>query len=333
MDIKEWFRPASSGWGMVFSRRWLNEEREPKAVLVIAHGMSEHSGRYDHFARFLAEKGFAVYMNDHPGHGRSAQIKGHFADKDGWEHTVSDLNALMDQAAGNHPGLPLFLMGHSMGSFLTRCYIVRYGQRLGGCVICGTMGQIPGVPLGRALASAQCRLLGPRSSGKSIDKLVSSGYNKRIEHPVNASAWLSRDDAVCKKFQADPLCGFPFTAGGYRDLFTGLSEISSPHWPSRVPKELPILLIAGEEDPVGSYGQGPRQVTEALRRAGVRDVTLKLYPGMRHEVLNELGKETVYEDVLGWLSKTLEALPSGPLAPTAGPAGGRSGADDAASAE
>ena len=124
---------------------------------------------------------------------------------------------------------------------------------------------------------------------------------------MNGSAWLSRDDEVCRRFQADPLCCFPFTAGGYRDLFTGLREISAPQWAGRVPKELPVLLIAGEEDPVGNYGQGPQQVADALRVAGVRRVELKLYPGMRHEVLNELGKEEAYEDVLRWLNGRLPA--------------------------
>lgn len=300
MQVKEWFRPASSGWGMVFSRSW--QEEAPKAVIVIAHGMAEHSARYDHFARYLAENGFAVYMNDHPGHGHSAQIKGHFADEDGWEHTVRDLNALMDEALKAHPDLPAFLMGHSMGSFLTRSFLIRYGQRLTGSVICGTMGNNPGVALGRAMASAQCKLMGPRSSGKTISKLVSSDYNKRIENPVNGSAWLSRDDEVCKKFQADPLCDFPFTAAGYRDLFTGLCEITSPQWAEQVPKELPIFLIAGDQDPVGNYGEGPVQVADALKKAGVRDVQCKIYPGMRHEVLNEIGKEEVYSDVLNWLN-------------------------------
>lgn len=307
VEVNEWFRPASSGWGQIFSRSWVEEDSDPKAVILIAHGMAEHSGRYDHFARFLCENGFAVYMNDHAGHGRSAQIKGHFADKDGWECVVKDLNALMDQAVERHPGLPIFLMGHSMGSFLTRSFIVRYGERLTGCVICGTMGKNPGVPVGKAVSAAQIRLMGPRSRGDRISRLTSAGYNKRIENPVNGSAWLSTDDAVCRAFEADPLCDFPFTAAGYRDLFVGLAEISSPQWAQKVPKELPILLIAGDQDPVGNYGEGPKQVAGWLQAAGVRSVQLKLYPGMRHEVLNEIGKEEVYADVLGWLDTLLPA--------------------------
>lgn len=299
---KEWTRSASGGNSRIFSRSWV-EDSAPQAVVVIAHGMAEHSARYDSFAVFLAEHGYAVYMNDHAGHGRSAQINGHFSDENGWENVVSDLNALMDQAAENHPGLPLFLMGHSMGSFLSRSFLTRYGTRLSGCILCGTMGKNPGVKPGKALASLQCRLRGPRSRGKFIDKLAFGSYNKRIEQPVNQFAWLSRDEDICKSYAADKMCGFEFTAAGYRDLFTGLEEISSPTWAANVPKEVPIYLVAGTEDPVGNYGEGPKQVAEQLKAAGVKNVELKLYPGMRHELLNELGKEQVYSDILAWLEK------------------------------
>lgn len=304
ITVNEWFRPASSGWGQIFSRSWQGSTA-PRAVLILVHGMAEHSGRYDHFARFMAENGFAVYMNDHAGHGRSAQIKGHFADQNGWACVVKDLDALIAQTQEKHPGLPLLIMGHSMGSFLTRSYIARYTRPLAGCVLCGTMGKNPGVPAGKLLAAAQMRLMGPRSVGKRLNALACAGYNKRIEHPVNASAWLSTDDSVCRAFEADPLSNFPFTAAGYHDLFTGLAEISSPQWAARVPKDLPVLLIAGDQDPVGNYGEGPRQVAAMLQAAGVKNVSLTLYPGMRHEVLNETGKEAVYADVLAWLSDRL----------------------------
>lgn len=312
IEVKEWFRPAASGWGQIFSRSWTesNPETDPKAVIIIAHGMAEHSGRYDHFARFLAENGFAVYMNDHAGHGRSAQIKGHFADENGWECVVKDLKALMDQAVAQHPHLPVFFMGHSMGSFLARSFITRYGQALSGCILCGTRGYTPGiVPAGKALASAQVKLFGPRSTGKKLNALATAGYNNRIENPVNSSAWLSRDNKVCKAFEADPLSNFPFTAAGYRDMLTGIGEISSLEWARRVPKDLPVFLAAGDADPVGNYGEGPRQVANWLQTAGVRSVQLKLYPGMRHEILNEIGKEEVYADMLNWLVQQLEDAP------------------------
>lgn len=300
---KEWTRPASSGEGEIFSRSWTGES--PRAVIQLVHGMAEHSGRYDHFARFLAANGFAVYANDHAGHGMSARQQGYFAARNGWEHVVRDLDALMDEAAGEHPGLPLFLLGHSMGSFLSRSYLARYGERLSGCILCGTMGENPGVKAGKALAALQCRLRGPRSSGRLLDKIATGSYNSRIQNPVNSAAWLSTVDEVCIRFAADAMCGFPFTALGYYDLFTGLTEISSPQWAAQVPQSLPVFLVAGEEDPVGSYGEGPRQVAGWLREAGVKQVDLKLYPGMRHEILNEKDKEQVYADLLAWLQGLL----------------------------
>lgn len=300
---KEWTRPASSGEGEIFSRSWTGEF--PRAVIQLVHGMAEHSGRYDHFARFLAANGFAVCANDHAGHGMSARQQGYFAARNGWEHVVQDLNALMDEAAGEHPGLPLFLLGHSMGSFLSRSYLARYGERLSGCILCGTMGENPGIRAGKALAAMQCRLRGPKSAGRLLDKIATGSYNSRIKNPVNSAAWLSTVDQVCLDFAADAMCGFPFTASGYYDLFTGLAEITSPQWAARVPQNLPIFLVAGEEDPVGSYGEGPKQVASWLREAGVKQVSLKLYPGMRHEILNEKDKEQVYADLLGWLQGLL----------------------------
>lgn len=296
---KEWTRPATSGEGEIFSRSWIGEA--PIAVIELVHGMAEHSGRYGHFARFLAENGFAVYANDHAGHGMSARQQGYFAARDGWSCVVGDINALMDEAAAGHPGLPLFLFGHSMGSFLSRSYLTRFGGRLSGCVLCGTMGENPGIKAGKAMAALQCKLRGPRSPGRLLDKMATGSYNSRIKNPVNRSAWLSTVDQVCRDFEADPMCGFPFTASGYLDLFTGLESITSPQWARQVPKALPILLIAGEEDPVGSYGQGPRQVAAWLREAGVARVDLELYPGMRHELINEQGNERVYAQVLSWL--------------------------------
>lgn len=306
IERKEWTRKASGEPGRIFSRSWKSESTPAKAVVEIAHGMAEHSARYDAFAAFLAERGYAVYMNDHAGHGRSAQINGHFADKNGWENVVSDLNALMDEAERENPGLPLFLMGHSMGSFLSRSFLTRYGQRLSGCILCGTMGQNPGVKPGKTLAELQCRLRGPRSRGKLLDKLAFGSYNKRIENPVNKFAWLSTDEDNCKAYAADKMCGFEFTAAGYRDLFTGLEEVSSPQWAAAVPKELPIYLVAGLEDPVGNYGEGPRQVADMLKSAGVKNVELTLYPEMRHELLNEIGRQKVYDDILSWLETRME---------------------------
>ena len=298
----EWYRTAADG-EKIFSRSWVCEH--PDGVLVIAHGMAEHSARYDDLACYLAEGGFAVYMNDHRGHGQTGPVDGWFAESGGWEKVVEDLHDLAKEAAGQHPGLPVFLMGHSMGSFLARSYLTRYGRELAGCILSGTAGPNPATGLALKLASFQCRLAGSRSKGKLLNRMAFGAYNKRIEKPVNAFAWLSRDEQVCRVYEQDPKCGFPFTAGGFRDLFTGLTEISAPEWAGKVPPELPVFLLAGEEDPVGAYGAGPTAVAESLKAAGGKEITLKLYPGMRHECHNELGKEEVYQDVLGWLDEHL----------------------------
>lgn len=304
IERKEWTRPASSGQGEIFSRLWAGEK--PRAILEIAHGMAEHSGRYDAFAAYMAEQGFAVCMNDHAGHGKSAVVQGHFAEENGWDFVVEDLHALMEEVKGRYPGLPCFLMGHSMGSFLSRSYLVTHGEGLSGCILCGTMGTNPGARWGRLLAALQKKIKGPRSPGKLLDRLATGGYNKRIQNPVNRSAWLSTVDEVCRAYETDPDCGFVFTAAGYEDLFSAVMAVNSREWAGKVPAGVPIYLVAGEEDPVGNYGKGVREVYERLRAAGKTDTRLKLYPGKRHELLNESNREEVYADILnclnGWLS-------------------------------
>ena len=256
---REWTSPAALGEGEIYSCAWTGPQ--VRQVLLLAHGMAEYSGRYDSFTRYLAQRGIAVYANDHAGHGKSTQPQGHLGD---WDACVEDLRRLSRDAGKDFPEAPQALLGHSMGSFLARSYAAKYGAGLSGCVLCGTMGKNPGVPLGRALASLQCKIAGPKSRGRLLSLLAFAGYNKKIPHPVNGSAWLASDDQVCLDYEADPLCGFPFTAAGYRALFTGVASISGTGWASQVPKDLPLLLLAGEEDPVGAWGKGPRQVAQWL---------------------------------------------------------------------
>ena len=201
MKSSEWTSPAHSGEGEIFSRLWAHEE--PRAVLLLVHGMAEHSARYADFGSFLAENGFAVFMNDHAGHGRSAVVQGHFADRDGWEHVLADLHRLEADARAKYPGLPVFIFGHSMGSFLTREYIARWGGGLSAAVICGTMGANPLLGFARALASLQAAVKGPKSPGKLIESLSTGGYHKQFpgEGP---SAWLAADKSVIEIPELDP---------------------------------------------------------------------------------------------------------------------------------
>ena len=304
---KTFTHPAASGQGQIFSRVWTGEA--PKYILQIAHGKCEHSGRYDDFDAFMAENGFAVYMNDHVGHGETARLNGdpfgHFGDKNGWENTVKDMKSLTDIAKKEHPGLPVVLLGHSMGSFLARSYIARYGKELSGCVICGTMGTGSPAGVAKALATLQCIFKGPKSPAPLLTRLTTGSNDEQMGIPDDGTSWLSTDPAVCKAFAEDPLCGFEFTAGGFKDLFTGVAEISSKSWAKKVPINLPLFFIAGADDPVGNYGKGPVQVADMLKAAGVRDIEVKIYPGMRHEILNEREKQIPYADVLNWFKRHL----------------------------
>jgi alpha-beta hydrolase superfamily lysophospholipase len=296
---KQWFRKASGGEGEIFSRLWTDSN--PKAILQIAHGMAEYSERYLEFAKFFAENGYAVCMEDHAGHGPHAKQLGFFAEKDGWESVLNDMHALSDEVAALFPGKPVFLMGHSMGSFLSRSYIVRWGNTLAGCILSGTMGPNPAAALGKTLAGITATFKGKRATANLIAKITAGSNQGKFKNDPYQSAWLTRDIARVQKFENDPFCGFPFTAAGYRDLFTGILEINAADWAGKVPKTLPMYLYSGEDDPVGNYGAGVKKVYESLKASNVADVKLKLYKGGRHEMHNEINQKEVYTDVLNWL--------------------------------
>jgi alpha-beta hydrolase superfamily lysophospholipase len=299
------FRPASSGNGHIYYQVWTPpDDAAPRAVIQIAHGMSETLARYIPFAQYLAASGFVVCMNEHAGHGPYAETLGYFARRNGTDYLVEDMKRLMDEVneAYNPDGkLPVFLLGHSMGSFLARLYAARYGKQLAGLVLSGTSGKVLGVGAGKAIATVQKKAKGPESTGKLLTVIVFGTYNRKIKNPVNRVAWLSRDDAVCKAYRQDPYCGFRFTAGGYYDLFYMNGKVNRARWYKKVPAQLPILLFSGSDDPVGAYGKGVIEVYRKLRQSGHADVTATLYPGGRHEMLNEINKEEVYADTLHWL--------------------------------
>ncbi|GHU99015.1 hydrolase [Spirochaetia bacterium] len=298
---KQWYREASGGEGELFSRVWADEA--PKAVLQIAHGMAEHSERYTEFATLLAENGYAVCMEDHAGHGPHTKNKGFFAEKDGWLSVVNDMKGLMDEVTAQYPGLPVFLMGHSMGSFLARSYIVRYGDELSGCILSGTMGPNPILKVAKLLSAITAVCKGKRAEAKLIGAITGGANQGKFKNEGSPFAWLTTEKAEVQKYEDDPFCGFVFTVAGYGDLFDGILEITAPGWANRVPKSLPVYIYSGEDDPVGDYGKGVKQVFEALKACYVEDVEIKLYRGGRHEMHNEVNKQEVYADVLAWLDK------------------------------
>lgn len=292
----------SQGEGRIHACRW-TPEGEIRGVVQLVHGIAEHTLRYDGFARYLNSLGFLVTAEDHMGHGKSMVTQGYFAG--GWFTAVEDTVRLLNMTREEFPGKPYFLFGHSMGSFITRTILEKHPELpLAGAVICGT-GWMPAAVLavGETVCRGVCRKKGEREPSEALEKLVFGGYNKRVEHPRTAFDWLSRDNASVDAYIGDPLCGFTASAGLLRDMLGGIRYNQKPENLRAMNRELPVFFIAGGDDPVGSYGSGVRRAAEAFRKAGMKDVSLRIYPLCRHEILNEINREEIYEDVAQWLEK------------------------------
>ncbi len=294
--------PSSNGRDTVSYCVW--KPASPRAVVQLAHGMQEYVQRYDSFARYLAKNGFVVAGNDHLGHGQTAPTDddlGFTGEGGGADAMIADLHTLTGLLRSQFKGLPLILIGHSMGSFLARCAVADYPGAYDAAVFIGTSG--PGMPTGAGKALARWRMFrrGERYRSNLIAKVAFGSYNSRYEGPVNDKSWISRDTEIVKAYIADKYCNYPFTARGFYDLFELLGRISRKDWAAKLPKAMPILLTSGEMDPVGGFGKGVREVHRRLEKAGIIDLTLKLYPGARHEILNEINRTEVYADILAWL--------------------------------
>lgn len=296
---------SSTGINKIHVKKCLTDST-PRAVVQIAHGIAEHCGRYTDFMRFLAENGFAVYADDHLGHGKSVLIgseKGFFAEKDGWKHVVSDLALLHDIAAAENPGIPYVMFGHSMGSFLTRNYMIDHPDKYDYAILSGTGHQDALTVLGgNIIAEALVLKNGPYSSGKMLDDIAFGSYLDKIEKPRTKFDWLSRDKKEVDKYIADPMCGFVCTASLYRDMMNGLKYITSKSNIAKMDKSKPVYFMSGDADPVGDYGKGVERAYKAFCDAGLHDVMIRLYPGGRHEMLNETNRDAVYNDILEWLN-------------------------------
>lgn len=286
--------------------RWI-PEGEVRAVVLLVHGMAEHIERYREFAQYLANHGILAAGHDHLGHGRSASEKeyGYFASTHGDRTLVRDIHTLCRTIKKDYPDVPCVLFGHSMGSFLTRQYLCSFGTQLDGAVICGT-GCMPEALLRMALVlcRAQARMFGWKYRSRLLSFLTSGSFNLRFRPNRTSADWLCKDEKTVDQYVSDPMCGFRFTLNGYYNLFLSMLKTGRREYLERMPRRLPVLFIAGAEDPVGGCGKGVMRAVQLFQDVGMKHVECKLYAGDRHEILNETDRQTVFEDVLGWLRST-----------------------------
>ena len=310
MVRNEFTFPSADGHTSIHAVEWA-PEGEIRAVLQISHGVAEYILRYEPFAEYLTAHGFAVVGHDHLGHGQSVAegaARLYFGPKGSWNWVVDDIYTRRQLAGKRFPGVPYFLLGHSMGSFLARTYLIRYPGTVDGAIIMGTGQMAPAVIAGgRAVAAEEVRRVGEDQSSPLVQKLAFDAYNKRFAPNRTAFDWISvsTDNVDC--YIADPLCGENPTIGLFREMLGGLRFIAKPENLRKMNLNTPILFISGEMDPVGDCGKGVKRAYESFRKAGVRNVSLKLYPELRHEILNEDCQEMVYGDILRWLNSRVPA--------------------------
>ncbi len=304
MKKNEFTFPSADGKTQIHGIKWEPGQGVVAAVLQISHGMIEYVERYETFAEYLTTRGFVVVGNDHLGHGASVVSQddwGYFAPEKGSDLVVEDLHQLRSQIQTAYSGTPYFMLGHSMGSFLLRKYLSMHGEGLSGAVIMGTGTQPDAaVQVGKAVCKTLALFRGWRHRSGLVDKLIFSGNNKKFQGG-SADSWLTKDEKIAKAYYSDPRCTYKFTLNGFYNLFDTIHYINQRQHIQAIPKSLPLLLVSGQDDPVGNYGTGVETAYKTYQAAGIKDISLKLYPKDRHEILNETDRETVYEDIYRWL--------------------------------
>lgn len=292
--------------------KWFIENSQPKGIIQISHGMAETVMRYDYFANYLAKNGYVVYGNDHRGHGGSVKDLsdlGYLGGEGGFERLIEDISILTDLIKKENPNLPIILFAHSMGSFASQRYIMDYKDKIQGLILSGSNGnQGTVLKLGRFIAGMEMRLRGDRAKSELLNKMSFGSYNNNFKPTRTEFDWLSRDDKEVDKYIDDTYCGSVFTTSFYREFFGTLMYIEDEKNLLKIPRKLPIFIISGDKDPVGNFGIGIENLYNRYKKAGVENVEYKLYPGARHELLNETNREEVMVDVVNWIDGLIENL-------------------------
>ena len=294
--------PSSDGKNTIHAELFIPSDNNIRAVVQISHGMMDYVGRYKSMAEALSASGIAVAGHDHLGHGDSVATSddyGFFASKNGYNYVIDDVKKMNELIRREIPGVPVILLGHSMGSFIARLYSVRYEDSIDGLIIHGTAGPNPATGAGLLLVKLMRAVKGERYRSKFICSLADGGYNKGFDPAEGPNAWLTRDPSQVADRIGNPKNDFIFTLAGYEDLFNFLGNCNSPDWFRQFPKSLRTLVVSGECDPVGGFGKGVRYVYDNLKKQGA-DVSLKLYPGARHELFFETNREELFADLIKW---------------------------------
>jgi len=303
--------PSATGLGDIHYRSWMSGKFAHGALQVI-HGMAEHGERYEAFARALNNAGYDLWVMDLPGHGKSSDEEhfGYFGKENGRKKVLADIRKLNGIMRESYPAqLPIFLFGHSMGSFFARAFCQRFSDEIAGAIFCGTSGPNPAAAAGVLVAKLVAALRGDLHRSPLLDTIAFGTYNKRFEGRTKFD-WLNTDQDEVDKYLEDPHCGFVFTTKGLLELFSLLDSVSHKNWFGAMPYQFPMLLVAGEDDPVGDYGKGVELVAKRLREAGANRVQCRIFPGMRHEILLEPERRQVYDTVIEWLNNITAAAPS-----------------------
>lgn len=305
---KEYTFPSASGLCDIYAQSAAPiDYGQIKGIVQISHGMAEYSNRYARFALELCKNGYAVFVSDHVGHGSSVTDKdmlGYFGEA-GEETWVEDLKTLTDIIKSEYNDVPLYLLGHGMGSLIARKYTAKYGYLLDGVIYTGTSGQNPALAIGVQLANTLIKQNGPKYRSELLDTIAFGAYNRKTEKRTECD-WVSRDKEEVDKFIADDLCGYKYTVSGMKALFMTLKAVSTRRWYNSVPLSMPIFLLSGSMDPIGDYSKGVNEVYKTLKKTGHKHVALKIYEGARHEILNEINRREVFDDIIAWLDETTE---------------------------
>lgn len=316
--IKEFVFLSSNMYTDIHGKMWI-PDTEIRAIVQISHGMAEHIDRYDEFARFLAKNGILVVGNDHMGHGKSINSEedlGYFSipikglcgkARENYSSsalTVKDLCHITKIVKKHYPGVPYILLGHSMGSFLARRYLMQYGKELDGIIIMGTGNQSAlKVYTAKMLNKIISLIKGERYRSKLLNKLMFGAYNRKIKNHKGDNDWVTSDEGKLKEYDSDSRCGFVFTMNGIEALLSTIQYIINPRNIAKIPTDVKMLIISGTDDPVGDYGEAVKEVYKIYSEHGVEGITIKLYEECRHELLNEKVRDVVYKDILDWIEE------------------------------